>query len=161
MPLQADKHILARAPDTGHAPDPVKPYWPGTPPTPRPAGHQLLLLAQEQGKGREAKDLLLRYTYEQGENVSDIGTLVRAGRELGLDEGEVRRHLAEDRGRAAVLRDDETGKRELGISGVPYFIVGPGGGGGGEPGRRYALSGAQPAAAFVKAVGKVLAEQAG
>lgn len=139
----------------------MKPYWPGTPPTPRPAGHQLLLLAQEQGKGREAKDLLLRYTYEQGENVSDIGTLVRAGRELGLDEGEVRRHLAEDRGRAAVLRDDETGKRELGISGVPYFIVGPGGGGGGEPGRRYALSGAQPAAAFVKAVGKVLAEQAG
>lgn len=43
----------------------------------------------------------------------------------------------------------------LGISGVPYFIVGAAG----DSGRRYALSGAQPASAFAKAFAKVLEEQ--
>ena len=60
----------------------------------------------------------------------------------------------------------------LGISGVPFFIIGPGsssnsseGGdgssGGEEAGRgggRYSLSGAQPTAALVQAIQKVLTE---
>lgn len=43
----------------------------------------------------------------------------------------------------------------LGISGVPYFIVG----GPESGGRRYALSGAQPTAALAKAMQRVIAEQ--
>ena len=66
----------------------------------------------------------------------------------------------------------------LGISGVPYFIIGPGSGTGSNTGSgregtrtsgseegqrrkggRYALSGAQPTAALVQAIQKVLDEQ--
>lgn len=44
------------------------------------------------------------------------------------------------------------GVRRLGITGVPYFIISAGG-------KQYALSGAQPASAFVQTVNKALAEQ--
>lgn len=120
--------------------------------------HQLLLLAQEQGKGREAKEALLRATYEEGKNISGVEALLEVAQGLGLAQGreELRRHLDRDAGRAAVLQDDALGKQELGISGVPYFLVGAAGG----SGRRYALSGAQPASAFVQAFSKALAEQA-
>ncbi|KAL4458460.1 hypothetical protein ABPG75_013325 [Micractinium tetrahymenae] len=128
-------------------------WWPNS-----VKAHQLLLLAQEQGKGREAKEALLRATYEEGRNISEVDALLEVAAELGLSQSadELRQYLEQDRGRAAVLQDDSLGKRELGISGVPYFIVG----GAEGSGRRYALSGAQPAAAFSQAFSKVLAEQA-
>lgn len=44
----------------------------------------------------------------------------------------------------------------LGIGGVPYFLVGSAAGG-----KRYALSGAQPARSFVGVFDKVLAEAGG
>lgn len=46
-------------------------------------------------------------------------------------------------------------KSRLKIGGVPYYIVGSGDG----EGKRYALSGAQPVASFVKVVERVLAER--
>lgn len=129
-------------------------WWPNS-----VKAHQLLLLAQEQGKGREAKEVLLRATYEEGLNISEVETLVQVSQALGLQQGtdEVRRHLSQDAGRAAVLRDDSRGKQELGISGVPYFIVSRSGGDGGT-GKQYALSGAQPASAFAGAFSKALAD---
>ncbi|KAL4422151.1 hypothetical protein ABPG77_006840 [Micractinium sp. CCAP 211/92] len=127
-------------------------WWPNS-----VRAHQLLLLAQEQGKGREAKEALLRATYEEGKNISGVEALLEVAAGLGLTQSreELRRCLESDAGRAAVLEDDRLGKKELGISGVPYFIVGAAG----DSGRRYALSGAQPASAFAKAFAKVLAEQ--
>ncbi|PSC68373.1 DSBA family thioredoxin domain containing [Micractinium conductrix] len=130
--------------------------------------HQLLLLAQDQGKGRQAKEALLRATYEEGQNLFEVDALVAVGAALAPQQtpDELRSYLQvgleEDSGRAAVLADDKRGKRELDISGVPYFIVGPGGSSGsdGPSGRRFALSGAQPTSAFVSAISKALSEQA-
>jgi predicted DsbA family dithiol-disulfide isomerase len=119
--------------------------------------HQLLRLAQERGLGRRAKELLLLCTYERGLNISEVGTLVAAAQELGMEGEEVRRYLQQDQGLQAVLREDAEAKQQLRISGVPYFLVGPAGEAAGEP-RRYALSGAQPAAAFERVVGKLLEE---
>jgi predicted DsbA family dithiol-disulfide isomerase len=129
-----------------------------------------VLLAQERGRRRAAKELLLQYAYERGENISDVDTLVRAAAELGLDAAEVRRHLEGDAGRAAVMAEDARAKRQLGIKGVPHFIVGLAAAQHGSSGvgdeeqqqsvRRYALSGAQPAAALVRVVEDVLQEQA-
>lgn len=50
--------------------------------------------------------------YEEGANISQVDTLVELAQELGLPVEEVRRHLEEDRGRAAVLAEDAHGKKE-------------------------------------------------
>ncbi|PRW59910.1 DSBA family thioredoxin domain containing [Chlorella sorokiniana] len=128
-------------------------WWPAS-----AKGHQLLLLAQEQGLGRQCKELLLHKTYEQGANLSEVDTLLQCARELGglgMPEEELRRYLEEDRGRQAVLAEDAAAKRQLKIGGVPYYVIGSGDG----EGKRYALSGAQPVSAFVKAVERVLEER--
>lgn len=97
------------------------------------------------------------YSYEQGANISEVGTLVQCAVELGLPADELRAHLEQDRGRDEVLRQDARAKREMQITGVPYYVIGEGNSDGGT---RVALSGAQPARALVQAAHKVLAAQA-
>jgi predicted DsbA family dithiol-disulfide isomerase len=71
--------------------------------------------------------------FVDAELVSDPETLVAAAVEVGLPEDEVRATLAGDRF-AAEVRADEEIARELGITGVPMFVVD----------RRFGASGAQP-----------------
>ena len=52
--------------------------------------------------------------YEEGQNVSEVETLVGVAAELGLGlaEEEVRQYLEEDRGRQEVLAEDTAAKQE-------------------------------------------------
>ena len=52
--------------------------------------------------------------YEEGQNVSEVETLVGVAAELGLGlpEEAVRQYLQEDRGRREVLAEDATAKQE-------------------------------------------------
>lgn len=122
--------------------------------------HQLLQLAQQRGLGREAKELLLLWTYERGLNISETDTLVEAAQQLGMQGEEVRRYLERDQGLQAVLQEDAEAKQQLRIGGVPYFVLSLAGEGGqGPQPRQHALSGAQPVAAFERVVKRLLAEQ--
>lgn len=53
--------------------------------------YSLIHLATQVGKGPEINEALLRATYEEGKNVSDIATLIDVGEELGLQN--IRNHL--------------------------------------------------------------------
>ena len=95
--------------------------------------HRLIHLAHDRGVQDEVKERLMRAYFTEGELISDRETLVRVGSEAGLDPDEARAVLAGD-AYAHAVRADEEAASDLGISGVPFFVVD----------RRFAISGAQP-----------------
>ncbi len=86
-------------------------------------GHRLVHLAQDHGLGSAMKERLLRAHFEEGRLVSDPLTLREFAAEVGLDDGEVEEVLGGERYRDGVRADERTAA-ELGISGVPTFIIG-------------------------------------
>ncbi|SOD71911.1 predicted DsbA family dithiol-disulfide isomerase [Jatrophihabitans sp. GAS493] len=109
--------------------------------------HQLVHLGRAHGLQQEVKDRLLQAHFSDGEAVGDRETLVRLGVEAGLDADEIRAAL-EDQRYAAAVRADEAEAAELGVSGVPFFVID----------RRYGISGAQPAAVFLQALNRAQAD---
>jgi predicted DsbA family dithiol-disulfide isomerase len=85
--------------------------------------HRLVALAAEHGQADQLMERLLRAYHEEGRLVSDLPTLAELAAETGLPAAEVAELLAGDRLLGSV-RADEQAATELGISGVPTFIVG-------------------------------------
>ena len=103
--------------------------------------HRVLHLAAERGKQDAVKERYLLAYMTEGEPIGDPETLVRLAAEVGLDAEEVRAMLASDM-YAREVRDDEDEARQLGISGVPFFVLGG----------KLAVSGAQPAELLLRAL---------
>lgn len=95
--------------------------------------HEVLRLAHERGRGRAAAARLAEGHFLEGRDLGDAGELVRLAAEAGLDADEVAAALAAGTWTEAV-RTDEARAHELGITGVPTYVIG------GE----VALAGAQP-----------------
>jgi predicted DsbA family dithiol-disulfide isomerase len=95
--------------------------------------HRVIHLARAHGKQDAVKERLLRAYMTEGEAIGDPEVLVRLAAEAGLDPEEVRAMLASD-AEVKEVRADEDEARQLGISGVPFFVLGG----------KYAVSGAQP-----------------
>jgi predicted DsbA family dithiol-disulfide isomerase len=95
--------------------------------------HRLVHLAARHGHQDAMKERLLHAYFTEGRLVSDRETLVGLGEEVGLAGAEIAEMLDGDR-YAQEVRDDERAAAELGISGVPTFIVD----------RRVGVTGAQP-----------------
>ena len=110
--------------------------------------HRLLHLAGERGVQDAVKERFLRGYMTEGEAIGDPAVLARLGVDAGLDAGEVSATLAGD-AYAREVRDDEAQAREMGIRGVPFFVMG-----------RYAVSGAQPAEVLLAALKKAWEETA-
>jgi predicted DsbA family dithiol-disulfide isomerase len=96
--------------------------------------HRLLHLARERGKQHAVADRLHRAYHTEGHAIGEPDVLAALAREAGLDGGEVREVLDGDRYTDDVRRDESLA-RELGITGVPYFVIAG----------RIGVSGAQPA----------------
>ncbi len=114
--------------------------------------HRIIHLAgAAHGYARQGavKERLLRAYMTEGEPIGDPDTLVRLGVEAGLDGERVRALLASD-AHAEEVRDDENEARELGISGVPFFVLGG----------VYAVSGAQSAEVLLRALHQAWADHA-
>ncbi|MBB5234841.1 DsbA family oxidoreductase [Deinococcus budaensis] len=94
--------------------------------------HQVIHLAAGRGLQDQLKERLLRAFFVEGEFLGDPETLVRLASEVGLDAGEVRTALASGE-YAQAVRQDEAQAQALGISGVPFFVLGG----------KYGVSGAQ------------------
>jgi predicted DsbA family dithiol-disulfide isomerase len=105
------------------------------------AGHELLHLATSRGVGDVVKEALLSAHFEHGEDIGDRDVLVRIGTEAGLDAEEIVRDLAAHTWRDAVVADI-TAAHQLGIRGVPFFVLD----------EKYGVSGAQPTELFVQAL---------
>ena len=103
--------------------------------------HRVIHLARERGKQDAVKERLLRAYMTEGEAIGDPEVLVGLAAEAGLDAEEVRAMLASD-AEVKEVRADEDEARQLGISGVPFFVLGG----------KYAVSGAQPAEVLLGAL---------
>ena len=101
--------------------------------------HRTVLLGQEQGLGPETASALFEAYFTDGRDVGDRAVLADVAGAVGVtDAAEM---LASDRLRDAVTASQADAQR-LGVRGVPFVVLGG----------RLAVSGAQPAAAFVEAI---------
>jgi predicted DsbA family dithiol-disulfide isomerase len=109
--------------------------------------HRLIHLARERGLQDAVKERLLRAYFSEGEQIGDPETLVRLVSEVGIDSAEARSVLASD-AYVEDVRADEIEARELGINGVPFFVID----------RRYGVSGAQSAEILLQVLDRAWAE---
>lgn len=103
--------------------------------------HRVAHLAKAHGLDDQINERLLKAQLVEGQDLEDPETLVRLASEVGVPAEEVRRVLASDE-YVAEVTDDLWQARELGISGVPFFVID----------RKYGMSGAQPAEVFLQAL---------
>jgi predicted DsbA family dithiol-disulfide isomerase len=96
--------------------------------------HRLIRWAGPEGVQSRVAMALFRRNFEEGEDISDPAVLTSVATETGMDGEVVARLLAGDADRAEVRAEAEAA-REMGVTGVPTFLIG----------RRYVVSGAQPA----------------
>lgn len=108
-------------------------------------GHRLIHLGRKHGIEGQVKERMLKAYLCEGEAIGDLDTLHRLGMDAGLDEAEVADTLASDL-YAAEIRAEEREASELGIRGVPFFVIN----------RRFGVSGAQPADVLGEALDKAL-----
>ncbi len=95
--------------------------------------HRLLHLAATHGRQSEMKERLFRAYMTEGRAIGDRSELVALAEEVGLDREGVEAVLESDRFIEEV-RGDERRAREIGIRGVPFFLID----------ERGAVPGAQP-----------------
>jgi predicted DsbA family dithiol-disulfide isomerase len=84
--------------------------------------HRLLHLARAHGKQVALKERLMRGYFSDGVAIGDASSLVPLAVEVGLPEDEVRAVLDGDRFADDVRRDEQLAA-ELGISGVPFYVL--------------------------------------
>jgi predicted DsbA family dithiol-disulfide isomerase len=113
------------------------------------AAHRLIHEAAVHGHQAAAQERLMRAHFAEGEPISDPETLARLIAEVGVDLEEARAVAFSDRHGDAV-REDELLAQRLGIQGVPFFVLG----------RRYGVSGAQPAEVLLEALERAWTELA-
>jgi len=102
--------------------------------------HRLVAIADGMGRAAPAMEALHAAYFEQGRDVGDLETIlaVQAEAGVGLDVAGTRDRLLAGEATDRVERDEQLA-RELGVTGVPMFVVGLEGGG--QP---VGVSGAQP-----------------
>ncbi len=103
--------------------------------------HRLEHFAAEKGVGDKAVEVLMDAYFCKMLPVGDRDALAALAPLMGLDEPEVRAMLAGD-AYADAVRADEARAKQLGISGVPFFIIDG----------KAQLSGAQPVEVFAQAL---------
>jgi len=110
--------------------------------------HRLIRLGKQRGRQDAVEERFFKAYLEQGALLSDHATLTRLAVEAGLDEGEVADVLSSDQFTAEV-RADEAQAHELGINGVPCFVLDG----------RFAVSGAQPSQVLLSALHQAWTER--
>ena len=105
--------------------------------------HRLVHIARGQGAEAAMQERLFRAYFTEGVLLDDTDELCRLAEDAGLDSEDVRVRLLAGDGADAV-RADEREAAELGISGVPFFVID----------RRYGISGAQPASVIAEVLEK-------
>ncbi|HWD24737.1 MAG TPA: DsbA family oxidoreductase [Acidimicrobiales bacterium] len=110
--------------------------------------HRLLHYAHEVGVQDALKERLFGAYFTDGDAIGDRATLVRLGEEVGLDPSKSAEILESDRyGRE--VRADELEARELGISGVPFFVID----------RHFGIAGAQSPDAILQVLNEAWAKE--
>lgn len=105
------------------------------------AAHQLIDLAQEEGAGAGVVEALFSAYFLEARDIGDREVLLGIGKAAGIGRGLIEARWA-DKVEAQRVAKEERSMRDLGISGVPTFIIAD----------RYGVSGAQPPEVLVQAI---------
>lgn len=111
--------------------------------------HRVGKLAKEEGKELEFHDTLFKAVFTDNYFLPDNEQLLELSKKIGLDEEKVKEVLENESAYKNQVEEDKTLAREIGISGVPFFVIND----------KYAVQGAQPQAAFEQALKKVADEE--
>jgi len=109
--------------------------------------HRFSHLAKKHDLGVEAEEQLFKAYFTDGKNIDDQNTLIELGREIGLDAAEIKQTL-ESNAFAGDVKHDIAEAQQLGIQGVPFFILN----------NKYGISGAQAVPVFEETLQKAFAE---
>lgn len=111
--------------------------------------HAVILAAQARGRMWEAADAAFRAYFTDGRDLADDVALAEIGAAGGLTEEETRA-AADSGAHDAEIAESEALARSIGVTGVPFYVFDG----------KYAVSGAQPPAAFRQVLDRVRAEAA-
>ncbi|THF84522.1 DsbA family oxidoreductase [Cohnella fermenti] len=111
--------------------------------------HRLTHYASQFGKRNEMAERLFKAYFTDGLHIGDHETLASLAAEIGLDREGALAALA-GRDFAEQVREDEQLAAQIGVRGVPFFVLD----------RKYAVSGAQPTEVFLQALEKAYSESA-
>jgi len=103
--------------------------------------HRLIQLAKQHGLGDAAEEHLFRAYFTEGHDISDYETLFEIGTEIGLEAADVKQ-LLQSHQFADAVQQDIYEARQVGVRGVPFFVVN----------RKFAISGAQQPETFLGAL---------
>lgn len=109
--------------------------------------HQLLHLAKSKGLQPELKERLLKAYFVEGRHIGHDEELADLAAEVGIDRDDSLAAL-ESGVYLPAVRADQDQARQLGINGVPFFVLN----------MKYGLSGAQPPEVFVQALTQAAAD---
>ncbi len=109
--------------------------------------HRLVQLAKTKGLGDAAEEMLFRAYFTDGKDISSHNTLLQMGMELGMSAIEVGEML-NSTAFADKVDEDIATAQELGINGVPFFVING----------KYGISGAQPVGVFTDGLSKAWSE---
>ena len=109
--------------------------------------HRLLHLAKKHNLANDLEELLFKAYLTEGKNINDKSILKQLGISVGLNADAIDEVLLSDAYGSAVKKDIENAN-SIGVQGVPFFVFD----------NKYAVSGAQPATAFLETLQKVWQE---
>ncbi len=109
--------------------------------------HRLSHYAKSKGKDDAIEEQLFKAYFVDGKNTADHQTLRALAVSIGLDSTEVQQVLASD-AYANDVRQDIYESQQIGVSGVPFFVLN----------NKYAVSGAQQPETFLGALQKAWSE---
>jgi predicted DsbA family dithiol-disulfide isomerase len=105
--------------------------------------HRVVAFAKTKGLGDMAEERLFHATFITGQDFGDSEVLKEIGAEIGLSSEEVDEALTNDL-YAYEVTSDINDAREIGVTGVPFFVFD----------RKYAVSGAQAPQSFLQTIEK-------
>jgi predicted DsbA family dithiol-disulfide isomerase len=109
--------------------------------------HRFSHLAKKHGLQDAAEESLFKAYFTEGKDTSDKATLVQLGADIGLEATAVKQTL-ESNAYADEVRQDIYEAQQVGVTGVPFFVIGG----------KYAISGAQESETFLRALNQLWPE---
>ncbi|WP_017861812.1 DsbA family oxidoreductase [Leptospira interrogans] len=109
--------------------------------------HALIRKAKEYGKDSILSEIFFRKFFAEGKNLSDTNIILESLREAGIQEDDFC-SIKENTILLQEVREEEQKGRELGVSGVPFFVFN----------EKYAVSGAQESNLFLQVFDRLESE---
>jgi len=111
--------------------------------------HRLAKFAATVGKEKEMTEKLLASYFTESKLISDHDVLVEIAQTTGIEKEETLAVLNDSTKYANDVRIDEALAQQMGVTGVPFFVIN----------QKYSISGAQPTETFRRALQQVWEEE--